>query len=348
MALDKVTSSPAAVAARARQLDTQKPSTPAATAAAKARHVPVDEFSAAPRRPMLSLAAAAPAKAQKLTTIYQDKFVKIVSDEKLPLDQAKAVAKKIEDANAFDIAQEQWKDTSKLNKQLTVEVLSKAGFDKVLGGDSTGVAGVTLGANLMAVPDDLASRQNPDDDDTIAHEVSHVQDFRQGGRGLDTQVPIYVQEGKAYSLGDMYPIALHEDGKDPVLGRIAKELGGITAAQAQDVMDNYRSPDAESDPSRDGFRDETTGALYIQFLKSRLGGKGFADAIPRMAQVISDVGNGAKYDDAFKKQFGVSSKDSEKAFVQYVKDTEGKPAERLKGTIWAPYLATATAEKKVA
>jgi len=310
-----------------------------ATAPARMRHVPVDGFQPATQVPtrnanLLQGAAAAPTR---LHTVFSDSLVKIVSDGNLSQEQAKAVAKKIEDASAFDIAQQGWADPKPLGKQITVEVLSKAGFDKLLGGDSTGVAGVTLDGNTMAVPDDLINRQNPDDDDTLAHEVAHVQDFREGGRNLDN-VPIYVQEGKAYSLGDMYPIALHEDGKDPVLNRIADSLGKLTGAQAQDVMDHYRTAADETAPGRDGFRDETTGALYIQFLKTQLGGTGKADAIPRMAQVIADVGKGAKYDDAFKKQFGVTPKQSETAFVKFVKDTEGRPEARLKGTVWGPYL----------
>src|SRR5262249_23035050 len=121
--------------------------------------------------------------------------------------KAQAVAKKIEDAGKFDAAQQQWPNSSPLGKQIVVEVLSKKGFDAVLGGDSTGVAGVTLSPDLMAVPDTVATKSTPDDDDTIAHEVSHVQDERQGGNRIDL-VPTYLQEGKAYVLGDSYPIAL--------------------------------------------------------------------------------------------------------------------------------------------
>ncbi len=301
---------------------------------------PVQPRPLAARQATASAPAAAP-KMPKLSTIWQDSFVKIVSDEKLSKTQAQAVAKKIEDAYSFDKAQQKWTNTAPLGKQVTVEVLSKGGFDAVLGGDSSGVAGVTLDANHMAVPDDLLARNNPDDDDTLAHELGHVQDFREGGRALDKQIPIYLQEGKEYVLGDEYPIALHEDGSDPALPHIAKQVGSVTGDQALDVMQHYRTPDAESDQSRDGFRDETTGALYVEFLATRLNGKGVPDAVSRIAQVISDVGTGAKYDAAFQKQFGMSSADTEKAFVDYVKSTEGKPAERLQGTIWAPYLAKA-------
>src|SRR6185295_7910291 len=143
-----------------------------------------------------------------------------------------------------------------------------------------------------------------------------------------------------YVLGDSYPIALHEDANDPALRGVAQQVGNVTAAKAQDVIDHYRDPEAEEDPSRDGFVDETTGALYVEYLRTRLNGQGVSDTIPRLAKVISDVGKGASYEDAFKKQFGVSVKDSEQGFVKYVKDTEGRPADRLKGTLWQKYLPT--------
>lgn len=316
---------------------------------ARARHVPRPETGNAPSpapgaRGPLRLAAAPQAapKPPKTHLVWQDQFVRVVSDEKLSKAQAQAVAKKIEDAAKFDAAQQKWPDSKPLGKQVTVEVLSKKGFDAIFGGDAGGTAGVTLGPDLMAVPDTVATKSTPDDDDTLAHEVAHVQDERIGGDRIDL-VPTYLQEGKAYVLGDSYPIALHEDASDPALRSIAKQVGGVTADKAQDVMDHYRDPEAEEDPSRDGFVDETTGALYVEYLRTRLNGQGVSDTMPRLAKVISEVGKGATYEDAFQKQFGVSVKQSEQGFVKFVKDTEGKPAERLKGTLWEKYLPAAQA-----
>jgi hypothetical protein len=177
--------------------------------------------------------------------------------------------------------------------------------------------------------------------------VVHVQDERVGGDRIDL-VPTYLQEGKAYVLGDRYPIALGQDAGDPALPAVAKQVGHVTAEKAQDVMDHYRDPEAEEDPTRDGFVDETTGALYVEYLRTRLGGQGTADAVPKLAKVISEVGKGATYEDAFQKQFGVSVKDSEKGFVKFVKDTEGDPAARVKGTLWEKYLPAQGVERKAA
>ena len=317
--------------------------------ALRARHVPRPENAPAPapisRGPLhLAAAPAAAPKPPKTHLVWQDQFVKVVSDENLSKAKAQAVAKKIEDAARFDSAQHQWPDSKPLGKQVTVEVLSKKGFDALFGGDAGGTAGVTLGPDLMAVPDTVATKSTPDDDDTLAHEMVHVQDERIGGDRVDL-VPTYLQEGKAYVLGDSYPIALHEDANDPALRGVAQQVGNVTAAKAQDVIDHYRDPEAEEDPSRDGFVDETTGALYVEYLRTRLNGTGVSDTIPRLAKVIGEVGKGATYEDAFQKQFGVSMKDSEKGFVKFVKDTEGKPAERLKGMLWEKYLpARAAAE----
>jgi len=318
----------------------------------RARHVPRPENAPSPapisRGPLhLAAAPAAAPKPPKTHLVFQDQFVRITSDENLSKAKAQAVAKKIEDAAKFDAAQQKWPDTNPLGKQVTVQVLSKKGFDAIFGGDAGGTAGVTLGPDLMAVPDTVATKSTPDDDDTLAHEVVHVQDERIGGDRVDL-VPTYLQEGKAYVLGDSYPISLHEDANDPALRSVAKQVGGVNAKQAQDVIDHYRAPEAEDDPSRDGFVDETTGALYVEYLRTRLNGTGVSDTIPRLAKVISEVGKGATYEDAFQKQFGVSMKDSEQGFVKYVKDTEGKPAERLKGTLWEKYLPAQAAARKAA
>lgn len=313
-----------------------KPTDSTNTAAARITADRNNSTAPAAEKASSSAAPASSAARSRLTTVYQDQFVKVVSDDsKLTKDQGAALAKKIEDTYKWDTSTLGWTETSPLEgKQLTVEALTKAGFDQVLGGDSTGTAGVTMGPNLMAVPENLTSSTNPDDDDTIAHELVHVMDFREGGNKVD-HVPIYLQEGHAYTIGDLYPIHEGKDAQDPVLGGIARSLTKVTADQARDVMDHYRDPSAESDPNRDGFRDETTGALYVNFLKSQLG---FEDVLPRIAQVVQDVGKGSDYDTAFKKQFGISSTDSENKFVQFMKDTENKPEARLEGTIWEPYL----------
>lgn len=289
--------------------------------------------------------SGAPAKLHTVT-IYQDQFCRIVSDDSsMTKAQGQAMAAKVEAAWQYDLNAEQWKNTAPLGKNvLVVEALTKSGFDSVLGGDSTGVAGVTMGPNLMAVPETLTNSTNPDDDDTIAHELNHVMDFREAPGATLDQIPVYEQEGKAYSVGDGYPIAEGKDQQDlKVLGGIAQALTTKwTEVDARDVMDHFRTGQDENNMGSNGFRDEILGALYVQFLKADFNG-GSPDAIQKLAQITSDVGNGMTYDDAFQKQFGASSKSTEDAFVQFMKDTDNDPTARLKGTIWAPYLNAAPA-----
>ena len=309
---------------------TNSPSLPAAT-----RATPEQKAS------KTSSSSSASHKKTTLSTIYKDSFVTIKTDDpKMTAAQGKTLAQQIEKAYDYDTKTEAWQNTQPLGKHtLVVEALTKAGYDKALGGDSTGVAGVTMGPNLVDVPENLADSTNPDDHDTIAHELNHVQDFREAGKGID-KIPVYEQEGKAYLMGDSYPIALGEDKKDPVLGQIGNYLTKLTGTQARDVMDNYRAGSAEGDPSRNGFRDETTGALYVEFLKLHYNG-GSSDAIQKLAQVTSEVGQGKSYDAAFQDQFGTSSKSSEDAFVKWVTDTEKDPTARMKGTLWEPYMTAA-------
>jgi hypothetical protein len=194
------------------------------------------------------------------------------------------------------------------------------------------VAGVTTGPNLFVVPDTVLGRKSALDDETIAHELGHVQDFRQGGNGLQ-QVPIYLQEGKEYCLGEKYPLAEHM--ANPHTQYVGNILGKITAQDAQKVMSSFRTPQDEAGSGNFGFIGETTGALFVEYLRTRLGGKGVPDALPRVANVISQVGSGNSYDAAFKSQFGLAPKEAEQSFVDYIGKTEGNPQARLSGTLFA-------------
>lgn len=267
--------------------------------------------------------------------IYSDKQVKIVSDESLTVADARALAERCEAAYRFDAKAQGWSDTRPLETPLTVAVLSRGAFASVTG-DSTGsVGGVTVSPNVFVVPDTVLGRRSALDENVIAHELGHVQDLREAGKAI-SKVPIYLQEGKEYVLGETYPLS--EKMKNPHLVYVAQALGNITGADARDVMQHFRTVEDEAKSGPRGFIGETTGALYVEFLRTRLSsvgpGQGKPDAMHRVANVISSVGKGASYDAAFKAQFGVSSRESETQFVAYVAATEGNPRARLSGTVF--------------
>jgi hypothetical protein len=269
----------------------------------------------------------------ELWSVYRDQHVHVVSDEPINPQAGKALSDKIEKAYDWDEGQQHWNREEPLGTPLTVAVLSRQNFS-ALTGDSTGsVAGVTTGPNLFVVPDSVLGRKSAMDDETIAHELGHVQDFREGGEGLQ-QVPIYLQEGKEYCLGERYPVS--EKMKNPHTQYVGNILGKISAQDAQRVMTHFRTGEDEAQSGNFGFIGETTGALFVEYLRTRLGGKGVPDALPRIANVISQVGTGQSYDQAFRSQFGVDPQQAERSFVQYIHDTEGNPTARLSGTLFAP------------
>ncbi len=232
----------------------------------------------------------------------------------------------VETAYTWDEGQLGWKNEAPLSKPLTVAVLSKPAFEGVTGDTTGAVAGVTTGPNLFVMPDTaLKGPATKEDVDTIAHELTHVQDFREGGKGTDG-MPTYILEGRAYVDGDKY-------AKDA--SHISPYLGQLTAQDAQAVLKGFRRPAIEQKDPEFGFMGEITGALFVEFLRTRLNGKGDADAMSRLSAATTSLSTGTTYDAAFKQQFGVTLASAEQQFVQYIGSTEGNPTARLSGTLYA-------------
>lgn len=259
--------------------------------------------------------------------IYEDAQVRVVSDARVPAAEGRTLAHRIKRAYAWDERKEKWKNPAPLRAQLTVEVLSPDNFARLTGDRTGSIAGVTTGPNLFVVPRRVLDGTRAADEDTIAHELAHVQDFREAGARLDA-VPIYLQEGKAYVLGDQYPAS--EGLTDRHKATVAATLGRLTAHDVQTVLSYFRTAADEGRDPQFVYYGEITGALFVEWLKRRQ-----PDAVPRLAQAIADTGRGAGFDAAFRAQFGMSVATAEDAFVRFIAATEGRPTERLKGTIYA-------------
>src|SRR5207253_3037682 len=102
-------------------------------------------------------------------------------------------------AYQFDSSVQRWDDATKLDEQITVAVLSTRAFEQLTGDSGGRVAGVTTGPNVFAVPARAVQDHSADTENTIAHELGHIQDLREAGRNIQ-HVPIYLQEGKEYLL----------------------------------------------------------------------------------------------------------------------------------------------------
>lgn len=261
--------------------------------------------------------------------IYRDEQVRVVSNVRVPAADGRALARRIERAYKWDEGKEKWPDKAPLRAPLTVEVLSRDAFSRFTGDSSGSIAGVTTGPNLFVMPDRALHSTNSADEDTIAHELAHVQDIREAGQAI-TKVPIYLQEGKAYVLGDEYPAT--EGLSDSHLGSVSRSLGQLSAHDVQTVLAHFRvGADEQRDPNFT-YYGEITGALFVEWLRTQ---RKVPDAVPKLAKAIAQTGQGASFDAAFRAQFGISLAGAESAFVNFIGATEGDPRARLKGTIYA-------------
>ena len=265
----------------------------------------------------------------RLHEVFHDSKVQVVSDANVSAAQAKALALRVEKAYAHDTAALKWADKAPLAKSLTVAVLSPNAFTRFTGDSSGSIAGVTTGPNLFVVPTRVLGRPSVEDNNTLAHELTHVEDFRETGRAVG-KIPTYVMEGRAYLLGDGYANRDTAHNRD-----VARTLGAISGAQADAVLTRFTGTNAENQDPRIVYLGEITGGLFVEFLRTRLGGHGKADAMKRLSKVNELVGDGASYEAAFQQQFGTSLSQARAQFKQYVTNTEGRPSERLRGTLYA-------------
>ncbi|MFL5320768.1 MAG: hypothetical protein ACJ790_13990 [Myxococcaceae bacterium] len=260
--------------------------------------------------------------------VYSDGFVKVLSEDPVSEATAKAFAARIEAAWNYDLQKQKWGDDGAFKKPLSVIALSGPSFESFTGDASGSIGGVTISPDVFVVPERVMSgRKTAQDEDTIAHELGHVQDLRQAGERIK-DVPIYLQEGKEYLLGDGYP------NPNPHLKYVADALMKVDAQLADDVMHHFRTVNDEAKSGPMGFYGETVGALYVEWLRTWAGGKGFPDAIHRVATTVEKVGGGESYDAAFKSEFGMTPAESEKQFVSYIARTEDDRKARFSGTIY--------------
>lgn len=256
---------------------------------------------------------------------FQDAQVRVVSDRPLARTDARALAARIERAWESDSQQQRWDDERPLRQPLTVAVLSASGFARFTGDDTGSIAGVTTGKDLFVVPDRVLRGTSPDDENTIAHELSHVQDFREAGDAMDS-VPTYLEEGKASVLGDAW-------GRDPKhLANTARTMTSLSADDVAYLLRNFRHASAENRPPPFVYAGEVTGAMFVEYLATHLR----QDAVVRISDAVEAAGHGTRFTSAFQQAFGISLTEAEQRFVAFVRDTEGQPARRLAGTLYAP------------
>lgn len=86
------------------------------------------------------------------------------------------------------------------------------------------------------------------------------------------------------------------------------------------------------------------GGLLIEFLKTRFRG-GAPDALRRLTRALERAPSADAFAPAFAAELGAPLAEAEEAYAAYLEATQADPAERFRGTIFAPFAAPAAAPR---
>jgi hypothetical protein len=213
-------------------------------------------------------------------------------------------------AYAFVTERSKWKDPS----FLTAQPLKFS----VLGDPALKVLGYAQGPNLMVMKD--AYMDNPLSEGTLAHELAHIQDFRQL-RGK--RMPSFMFEGRALTIGQAYRVSIGQPLGD-YDRQMARSAVGFTADQALALLENYQGR---------GWDNQAIGTVVVEYMRTKWKG-GIPDITPRLSSMIERIAAGREFDQAFQEEFGASGEAFADAFTGFLRATQNDPKQRLAGTMW--------------
>jgi hypothetical protein len=263
---------------------------------------------------------------------YQDASGRFVVKTELATERRtlEAFIARLRTALAYTVEALGWKDTGALRQPLSVQVLSSESIRRRFPGASAFSRDGTIFLPQKAL--------DPDSGFDGVHEMVHVLVGRMGGR-----LPRHVGEGLAMSISRRY--ALRPGGPADgawSLRRDARFLAGMTGADARRLVRDLATGNGRG---RDGRLQHQGGLLFVEFLRTRLGGHGAPDALRRLASVAENAPRGRRkgrewrqaFDREFDAHFGVPPARADSLFVEYVEKTEGDPTRRFAGTLLAGY-----------
>lgn len=250
-----------------------------------------------------------------------DGFLRIVSDRELDAARCKSHVERVLKAYAFVTDAASWKDRG----LLTAQPLTFA----LLGDPALKVLGYAQGPNLMVMKD--AYMDNPLSEGTLAHELAHIQDFRQL-RGQ--RMPSFMFEGRALTLGQAYRVHVGQ-GLGDYDRQMARSAVAFTPEGALALLENYRGR---------GWNNQAVGTVLVEYMRVRWNG-GTRDINARLSRMIERIAEGREFEMAFQDEFKASADAFAEAFMGYLRTTQHNPAERLRGTMWQSLAAEAVASK---
>lgn len=168
-------------------------------------------------------------------------------------------------------------------------------------------------------------------DRLLAQEVTHVQDLRVLKKASRSTIPRYLYEGKALAVGNRYRIASGDRAAEA--GR-AKWIARFTADEALQTLRHFRAMNGAITDKQALMQHVSVSAFFVEYLRTRVAGQR-GDVIPMLARVFERVGGGEQFEAAFQEELGVPIAHAEEGFIGFIKTTEGSPAERLRGTVYA-------------
>lgn len=166
---------------------------------------------------------------------------------------------------------------------------------------------------------------------TTAHELEHLLMHRINAH--EPQVPVYIFEGIACSLGDRYVQQLQSSSK--YLANAKSRLASYTSADATDLINNCRDSSSIASYKASGklWQAEHLGGLFIEFMRTRTGDSPMV-FFGRFGGLWQEVGSGADFRTAFQKWFRCDLSVMESQFVGYMRETQNNANTRFKGTIY--------------
>ena len=261
----------------------------------------------------MAIAAAAHGAKEEDYTVKcksDDGFLQIYTAHPLEPGRCKAIVTRVLKVYAFVTERADWKD----NRILTVTPLQFA----LVGYSAIKVLGYAKGPNLMVMKDSYLDQ--PLSEGTLAHELTHIQDFRQL-RGK--RLPSFMFEGRALTIGQAYRLHVGQTPGD-YDRRMARSAVSFTAEQAMELLDNYGGQ---------GWDNQAIGTVVVEYMRTAWNG-GIADINPRLSRVIERMAAGREFEQAFQDEFGVAAEAFAENFAAFLRATQADAKRRLRGTMW--------------
>ncbi|MBX7099675.1 MAG: hypothetical protein K1X89_18300 [Myxococcaceae bacterium] len=230
-----------------------------------------------------------------------------------------ALRHRVEAALSFAVSRGEWSQPRRLMKDpLEVEVTELP----------RGTLAAASGPRRFSVSPAALSEARADG--VLAHELTHVLDFRAAGPAL-AQLPRFLEEGRALSVGHAWRALAQEPADDAAR---ASQLRALTAEDGAEALRLFRDGAGLAIAKERGLvgRFMSVGVFFLEYLRVR---GGASDAFARLSRVLERLGAGTAFDAAFVEQFGRPLAEFEREFVAFLRSTASDPAERMRGTVYA-------------